>query len=105
MKKKIKARLRSQAGETLAETLLALLVASLALVMLAGALSAAGSMIATSKRGMENYLAADAALAAHTNGTASTVTVGGADYSVTLYQNTVAEDIYAYGPASGLPGD
>ena len=41
-------KLHSKAGETIAETLVALLISALALVMLAGALSAAAKVITTS---------------------------------------------------------
>ena len=56
-------KLRSRAGETLTETLVALLISSLALLMLAGAVTAATRVITRSKDKMAEYYAADAALA------------------------------------------
>lgn len=53
--KKTKAKLRSKAGETIAEVLIALLISSLALVMLASMISATQSMIDKSKIKLEKY--------------------------------------------------
>lgn len=54
MKKRITARLRSKAGESIAETLVALLISALALVMLAGAISSAARIIKESNVAAEN---------------------------------------------------
>ena len=48
-------KLHSQAGETIAETLIALLISALALVMLAGAISTAARLIDRSEDVMEKY--------------------------------------------------
>ena len=48
-------KLRSQAGESIGETLVALLISSLALVMLAGAVSAATRIVLQSKDAMQDY--------------------------------------------------
>lgn len=55
MKKKWIARLRSKAGETIAETLIATLIAALALTMLAGAIGSAARIINTSRDAMKDY--------------------------------------------------
>ncbi|MDO5491496.1 MAG: hypothetical protein Q4F96_03740 [Bacillota bacterium] len=55
MIEKLKKRIRSRAGETIAETLVALLIAALALTMLAGAVSAASNMIRDSRTALNNY--------------------------------------------------
>ena len=55
LKKRAKAKLRSRKGETIAETLIALLIASLALLMLAGAVSAASNVVTKSKNAMISY--------------------------------------------------
>ncbi len=52
---KAKKKLRSRAGESIAETLIATLIAALALVMLAGAISSAANMITKSKTLMDKY--------------------------------------------------
>lgn len=48
-------KLRSQAGETIGETLIALLISALALTMLAGAISTAANLITKSEIVMTNY--------------------------------------------------
>ena len=60
--KKCLAKLRGCIGESIAETLIALLISSLALLMLAGAISAASRVITASKTKMDQYYAADNAL-------------------------------------------
>ena len=59
-------KLRGRAGETIAETLIALLISALALVMLAGAIAATANMITTSDRKMGQYYENDSKLATHT---------------------------------------
>ena len=68
MKKKIKARVKSLAGETIAETLVALLISSLALLMLAGAVSSAVRIVLRSEDKLETYYEKDESVAAHLNG-------------------------------------
>lgn len=104
MKQKIAAKARSQAGETLAETLISLLVAALALVMLAGAVAAAGRIVDRSKTAMKDYYTADAKVAGRTgSGTPGTATLavvaeGGPsmEYNVTTYKNDKADEVVAY---------
>jgi hypothetical protein len=55
----ITGKLRSKAGETISETLIALLISALALVMLAGAVSAARHMIDNSRLKFGQYYAAN----------------------------------------------
>lgn len=55
MKKRIAAKLRGRAGESIAETLIALLISALALVMLAGAISSAANMITKSRNWVNNH--------------------------------------------------
>ncbi len=62
MKKHISNKLGNKRGETIAETLIALLISSLALIMFAGAISAAKNIIDTSRRRYKEYYAADAAM-------------------------------------------
>ena len=57
-------KLRSKAGESISETLISLLVASLALVMLAGAISSASAMITKSKDKLGDYYRENEKLAA-----------------------------------------
>ena len=52
IKTKLRKKIKSPSGESIAETLVALLIAALALVMLAGAMTAASNMIAVSRKKM-----------------------------------------------------
>ena len=52
-------KLRSRKGESIGETLVALLISALALLMLAGAVSSAANIVTTSKNKMETYYTAD----------------------------------------------
>lgn len=55
MIKRIKKKLCGNVGESIAETLVALLISALALVMLAGAISSAAKVIKDSKTAMDTY--------------------------------------------------
>ena len=55
MMNRIKAKLRGRTGESIAETLIATLIAALALVMLAGAVASAARIVTTSKKAIEEY--------------------------------------------------
>lgn len=92
MKKRILAKLRSQAGESIAETLVALLISALALMMLAGAVSAAANVVTKSKDAMAEYYAAESLIVTRETGTNVTrnpieVKVGGSSFSCNSYQN------------------
>ena len=54
---RICAKLRSEAGESISETIVSVLIAALALVMLAGAVSTASHVITTSKDRLDGYYA------------------------------------------------
>ena len=57
MVKKIRKKLNNQSGESISETLIALLIAAFALVMLAGAISAASNVVLASKDKVDKYYA------------------------------------------------
>ncbi len=57
-------KLRSRSGETIAETLVGVLIAALALTMLAGAISASLNVITTSETKMNEYYGKNEDLAA-----------------------------------------
>lgn len=59
MMEKIRKKLKNQAGESLAETLVSLLIAALALVMLAGAISSASGVIIKSRDKLDKYYSAN----------------------------------------------
>ena len=56
--RKLMSKLKSEAGETLGEVMVALLIAALALTMLASAITSASRMITQSKTKMGSYYAA-----------------------------------------------
>lgn len=56
---RLKRKLNSHAGETISETLIALLISALALVMLAGAITSAMHMITKSRDKVQDYYAAN----------------------------------------------
>lgn len=62
MKRRILAKLRGCAGESIGETLIALLISSLALLMLAGAITTATRVVTLSNQKMTDYYQKDAAL-------------------------------------------
>ena len=55
LKKRLAARLRGTKGESLAEVLVALLIAALSLTMLASAIFSSSSIINNSKKAMDTY--------------------------------------------------
>ena len=55
VKKRIKAKLRGKTGESIGETLIALLISALALMMLAGAVSSAANVVNRSRAAMNTY--------------------------------------------------
>lgn len=56
-------KLRSRTGETITETLVSVLISALALVMLAGAITAASNIIKRSRNALSNYYAANEVMA------------------------------------------
>lgn len=91
-------KLRNKAGETISETLVALLIAALALVMLAGAISAASHMVTNSRNRLNGYYdkneEPDGVVLMSSSTDSGTLTIAGNDSdptisaSVSIYQNT-----------------
>ena len=119
MRNGIMKKLRANRGETLAETLMAALVSALALVMLAGAMSAARTTILKSEEKMSAYYGADAAMVGRSGDgveisveiksedpTASVTQTFG-DGDVLLYSNGVFTNnvVYSYGARTPDEGD
>ena len=105
-KKKLRRRVKNQAGETIAEVLIALLISSLALVMLASMISATQSMVSKSKTKMDEYYAANNKLETYSGTAISGKTVSisgdGVTYStpaggLSVYENDVlGKKTYSY---------
>ena len=92
MKHRLLAKLRSRAGDTIAELLIALLISSLAMVMLAGAVSSASNMIRRGNDAMTAYFTEDNAMAeqAFTEDLTATLKEGGIPlqtWAVKYYSN------------------
>ena len=64
LKNKIRKKLKSEAGESIAEVLISLLIAALALTMLASVISSSASIITNSKKKLSDYYAANEELSA-----------------------------------------
>lgn len=68
-------KLRSKAGESISETLVSLLIASLALVMLAGAVSSATGMITRSRTKLSKYYKTNDELVTVSKGSPGQITI------------------------------
>jgi len=111
--KRMRRKLRSNAGESIGETLVALLISALALVMLAGAISSTANMITTSDAKMGEYYDGDDVLVQQSSGAvASSVTIQGTKTAaqtrnISCYTNAafaskpVVAYQYASAPAAG----
>jgi hypothetical protein len=84
-------KLRSRAGESIAETLVAVLISALALTMLAGAISAATNAVTKSKTHLDQYYnSQNDDVVTMTNGTAGKkVTIKDSDNKVIAEKNIV----------------
>ena len=102
----VKSKIISQAGESIGETLVALLIAALALVMLAGAVSASFGLIQKSRAKVNNYYNQTKSLvnrtSSSTNDTISIADitynkVSGLSHEVYCYKNTEFNSIPVIG--------
>ena len=114
-KKSAAGKLKSNKGETISETLVALLISSLALTMLAGAITASANLVEKSRTKMDSYYAAseqeNGVIKMSGAGTGGTVTIkdsasGGLDdqtYNIVYYGNEefTRYPVYSYKPDAG----
>ena len=84
MIKRVKQKLKSDAGESLGEVLIALLIAALALTMLASVISTSARMISQSKEKLEDYYAANEELNTRTRDSSKNLTTTGTEKEVTV---------------------
>ena len=97
----VKEKLKSSAGESIAEVLIALLISSLALMMLAGMINAASNTITTSRNILEKYYGTDAKVS---SGTATITFAGGLSVqpSIQIYKENLGNtEVTYYIPAGG----
>ena len=87
--KQISARLKGTRGETIAEVLIALLISSMGMLMLAGMIFASGRIITKSRESMESYIAAENDLSARDGAESGTISfsISGDVSSLTDNQN------------------
>ena len=98
MRTDIANKITSQKGETLTETLIALLISSIAMVMLAGAITATSHVVDTGQEKMKSYYDANNAMIENSGTSDSGAftlkdTTGASSrdiktYNVTAYKNT-----------------
>lgn len=72
---KVKKKFSSCSGETIAETLVSLLIAALALTMLAGAMSSSLKMVTKSRNKLRDYNEKNEAMAKIAGGRTGTITI------------------------------
>jgi len=97
----VKEKLKSSAGESIAEVLIALLISSLALMMLAGMINAASNTITTSRKILEDYYGDDGEVS---SGTATITFAGGLSVqpSIQIYKENLGNtEVTYYIPAGG----
>ena len=116
VKKSVLRKLKSRKGETISETLVALLISSLALTMLAGAITASANLVEKSRTKMDSYYAAseqeNGVIKMSGAGTEGTVTITESDasgglspqkYDIVYYGNNefTRYPVYSYKPKPG----
>ena len=76
MRKKIRSRLKSNRGESLAEVLIAVMISALGLVLLASMINGAKEAVTRSKETVSTYMTANNRIVERTDGTSGSGTVG-----------------------------
>lgn len=114
--KRLFKKLSSRRGESIAEALIGLLIAALALTLLAGMIGASSHMVLNSKKNMADYVDGQNALNARTGGTSGSVNLdvvnpipnvlvdGGADGAIPVEQYQIhvgKETVVAYAVKGG----
>ncbi len=96
--KRLKRKLHSSAGESLAETLAALLVAVIALAILAGMIMSSNKLIRESRTHFDAYYEGDAGLNSMeaAGGTAATVEIMDGEAALRLTDEQTADTIDVY---------
>ncbi len=98
---RIRKKLKGNAGESLAEVLIALLIAALALTMLASVITSTSRMLTRSKEKMQKYDQANAAVAGMNGAETSTTTFSLNEGAVVLDPTRTTVTYYVNAEASG----
>ena len=93
LKASLSKKLKGNEGESLAEVLIALLIAALALTMLASVISSAARIITQSKKTMSDYYAANGELTTRSHAEANNALTGSGELTVNVLLKD-AEDKY-----------
>lgn len=98
--RKFKNKITDQSGESLGEVLVALLVSSLALLMLAGVISASGKIMTQSKGKMTDYYKNSNLMVQHNSGSTgtmiATLTEESTSSDINIVPNTSAINVTYY---------
>ena len=107
MKQRITARLRSAKGESISEVLVALLISTLALIILVTMVQRSTLLVQNSARTMDNYIGAENNLAEpNGDGTPGSVTVKRGGETILLYdgaESAIPVAYYENSTVSGAP--
>ena len=94
--KKIRAKLCNQSGESIGETLVALLISALALVMLAGAIGSAANVITRSNEKMTKYYQTDNEIAKHATAKSGPINITMTEKTDRTLTQTTVTGTYKY---------
>lgn len=101
----VEQRIQSDKGETLVETLVAILISSLAMIMLSSAIGTAKNIVFSSRGAIDDYYTADAALASGVNSSNGLVWDGKVKVKVTIGDTTLdAQEANVAYVSEKLPG-
>ena len=99
---KVIRKLKSSSGESIAEVLIALLLSSLALIMLAGMINASGNMVSTSRKTLEAYYGSAPEVSSGTATVTFTGEQSGSSVNIQINKEKIGSlEISYYTPAGG----
>lgn len=99
---KVIQKLKSDSGETIAELLIALLISSLALIMLAGMINASANMVSTSRKTLEDYYGSTPENSTGTATIKFTGEIFDSPVSIQIYKEKIgSQEVSYYTPAGG----
>ncbi len=105
LKEKIIRRIGGSKGESLAEVLIALLISSLGLVLLAAMITSSGNMLTSSKAAMKEYVAAENRLAEQGSSSLEgsvVISSGGSSLKLTDASGSSIDVLYYLNDSNGL---
>ena len=99
---KVTQKLKSSSGESFAELLIALLISSLALMMLAGMINASANMVSTSRKTLENYYGSTPSVSSGTATIKFTGKLTEWPVNIQIYKEKIGSmEVSFYTPAGG----